>query len=53
MLDVEIQNCIFKNVIAHWRLYQMGSRIINAEHDCNKQQTQLMMTNIGRGGVLR
>ncbi|KNC25477.1 hypothetical protein FF38_09912 [Lucilia cuprina] len=29
----------------------MGSRIINAEHDCNKQQTQLMMTKIGRGGM--
>lgn len=50
MLDVETQNCILRNVVAHWRLYQMGNSIMNAEHDCNRQQTQLMMTKIGRGG---
>lgn len=50
MLDVDKQNCIFKNVEAQCRLYQTGSRIMNAVHDSNKQHTQLIMTNSGRGG---
>uniref|UniRef100_A0A1B0AT81 Uncharacterized protein n=1 Tax=Glossina palpalis gambiensis TaxID=67801 RepID=A0A1B0AT81_9MUSC len=49
MLDVDKQNCIFKNVEAQCRLYQTGSSIMNAVHDSNKQHTQLIMTNSGRG----
>uniref|UniRef100_A0A1B0AJS5 Uncharacterized protein n=1 Tax=Glossina pallidipes TaxID=7398 RepID=A0A1B0AJS5_GLOPL len=50
MLDVDKQNCIFKNVDAQCRLYQTGSSIMNAVHDSSKQHTQLIMTNSGRGG---
>lgn len=46
-VDVAVQNCIFKNVTEHLRLYKIGSRIPNAMHDWRKQHPQLTITNIG------
>lgn len=46
-VDVAVQNCIFRNVTEHLRLYKMGSKTPNAMHDCRKQHPQLITTNIG------
>lgn len=46
-VEVAVQNCIFKNVTEHLRLYSIGSKIANAIHDCMKQHPQLTITNIG------
>lgn len=52
-VDVAVQNCIFKNVTEHLRLYSTGSSMANVMHDRKKQQPQLMITNIGRDDVPR
>lgn len=46
-VDVAVQNCIFRNVTEHLRLYKIGSSMPNAMHDWRKQHPQLTTTKTG------
>lgn len=51
-LDVDTQNCILRNVTAHLRLHQMGTRMSRADPHWRRQQAQLAITKMGRRGAL-
>lgn len=50
-LDVEMQNCILRNVTAHLRLHQIGTRMRSADPHWRRQQAQLAITKMGRCGA--